>query len=282
MIDDTKPPATKKPRRTSSVAKIKGEPVTEAQGSKVKVRPVINAIAILRYMTSVTKPVTVSIVAKELKLNVSTCFYIMRTLVDERIIKFDKDTRTYSIGVGLFDLSQAALAEGGTIPVIRPIMEAMARKYSVTITVWRQVDENHLMLVALADSEANMRIHMNIGQRVPLFVGAVGRLMAVHSGLDEAEMKRRFLEVRWQKPLRFETFLSQAKKAKREGWAIDDGYLSKGTTTVSVPVIAHEDHMHLACSATMFTGQHDITELTRIAQDLIHMASSLSEALSGG
>jgi len=246
------------------------------------VRPVVNAIMILRYLTTVTKPISLSSVARQLKLNTSTCYYILQTLVTERLVTFDRDSRTYTIGIGLFDLSQAALAEGGTVPVVRPLMENLARRYGITVTVWRRVDDNRLMLVALAESDANMRIHMNIGQRVPLLLGAMGRVMAAYGELEEAEIRRRFGELRWQNPLKLETYMRQARKAKRDGWAVDDSHLANGTMTISVPVFDRFERVHMACSATMFSEQHPAAQTALIAKELMDIAAALTKALSGG
>jgi DNA-binding IclR family transcriptional regulator len=246
------------------------------------VRPVVNAVAILRLLTTLAKPMSVSLIARQLNLNLSTCFYILRTLVQEQLLRFDAGSRTYSVGVGFFDLSQAALARGGTIPIVQPMMENLARKFGIIVTVWRRAGDNRLVLAALAESDANMRIHMNIGQRVPLLAGAMGRIMAAHSGLDDSGLRRRFREVRWQTPLKFKTYMSQVRKARRDGWAVDEGYLVKGATTVSAPVLDQFGRVPMACSGAMFAGQHSPAQVARIAAGLEEIAAALTRALSAG
>jgi DNA-binding IclR family transcriptional regulator len=240
------------------------------------IKPVVNSIAILRLLTTVTKPMTVSQIASELGLNLSTCFYILRTLVHERMIKFDADNRSYAIGVGVLDLLQGALVQGGAMALIRPMMEKVARTYGITVTVWRCVGEHRWSLAAMGESDAALRIQMRIGQRVPLLVGAMGRLVAAYSELSETEIKRQFNQVRWQNPIKFETFQSQVKKAKRVGWAVDDGYYSVGTVTLSIPVFDQTGQLSMACSGTLFKGQHDAARIKEIAEELQKIGARLS------
>jgi DNA-binding IclR family transcriptional regulator len=254
---------------TSMVAK------SPKNGDAKLVKPVSNSLAILRLLTSATKPMTVSQIATTLDLNVSTCFYILRTLVHERMINFDEDARAYSLGVGVFDLLQGALAHGGALPIIRPMMEKLAREHHITVTVWR-MDGSRLMLAAIGESDADMRIQLSIGQRVPLLVGAMGRLVAAHSGKSETELRRLFKEVRWQNPIKFETFISQAKKAKRLGWALDDGQFASGTMTISAPIFDRSGHFTMVCSGTMFKGQHDAERVKTIAEELLKIGRILT------
>lgn len=243
-------------------------PGKPARGTEAKlVKPVVNSLAIIRLLTTATEPMNVSQISGTLGLNVSTCFYILRTLVHERILKFDAHTRLYSIGIGVFDLLQGALAHGDALPIVRPMMEKIARDHGISTTLWR-ADGDRLTLVALGESDADMRIHLRVGQRVPLLVGAMGRLVAAHSGRDEEQLRRMFDEVRWNSPIKFETFMSQAKRALRTGWAVDDGQFAGGTLTVSVPVFDRAGTFSMACSGTMFKGQHDPDRVKEIAEEL--------------
>ena len=264
---------------TESAARPRGKPAATAKaaangGDAKLVKPVINALGILRLLTGAPGPMTVSQLAAALGLNVSTCFYILRTLVHERMIEFDAGTRNYTLGVGVVDLLHGALAQGGSLHVVRPMMEKLAREYGITVTIWR-ADGDRLTLVAVGESDAAMRIRMDVGQRVPLLVGAMGRLVAAHSGRGEAELKRLFREVRWQNPLTFESFMTQARKAKRTGWAIDDGQFTSGILTVSAPVFDRSGGFSMACSGTMFKGQHDAERVKRVGEELLAISRLL-------
>ena len=90
------------------------EPVTtptdsRAATSPVTVKPVVNAVRILRYLTHTGAPERAADIARHLSINPSTCFNILRTLVAEDVVDFNGRSKTYSAGLGL-----ARLLGGGT------------------------------------------------------------------------------------------------------------------------------------------------------------------------
>lgn len=72
----------------------------DAGRPSVIVRPVVNALRIMRLLAGADQPRTASQIATLLDLNRSTCFNILKTLTDERAIEFDHATKTYHMGLG--------------------------------------------------------------------------------------------------------------------------------------------------------------------------------------
>ena len=56
-----------------------------------------SGLKILRYLASSSTPIGVTRIAKDLELNASTCFNLLKTLVHERLVTFDESTKTYSM-----------------------------------------------------------------------------------------------------------------------------------------------------------------------------------------
>ena len=61
----------------------------------VIVRPVVNALKIMRLLASAGEPKTAAQLAALLDINRSTCFNILKTLTEERAIAFDRASKTY-------------------------------------------------------------------------------------------------------------------------------------------------------------------------------------------
>ena len=55
----------------------------------VTVKPVVNAVRILRYLTQKGAPERAADIARHLAINPSTCFNILRTLVAEDVVDFN-------------------------------------------------------------------------------------------------------------------------------------------------------------------------------------------------
>src|SRR5690554_946881 len=111
---------------------------------------------ILRYLVNAPEPVGVTHIAKDLSLNSSTCFNLLKTLVHERLAVFDETTKTYSIGLGVVQLAKGALDASSYVPLLRPHLQEIASRHRVTTTLWHRIPGERVVLVDLADSESTI------------------------------------------------------------------------------------------------------------------------------
>lgn len=240
---------------------------------------VLNCVRILKLLSRAAAPVSLTHIVQELGMNTSTGFNILRTLVQEDYVRFDPQAKVYSIGLGVMELVRGAATVASDINLVRPLMERIARDHGVTVTLWRRISADRMMLVLEAIGSGNMRIKMDVGQRLPLMIGAAGRAMVPHAGLPEAELRRQFAALRWDRPLSFEAFMAEVDETARRGWALDNGNYALGTASVAVPILNAEGGPLMACTATMFLSRFDEARAERIAGALGEVARALAPAL---
>ncbi|WP_404478879.1 IclR family transcriptional regulator [Novosphingobium sp. BL-52-GroH] len=202
---------------------------------KTPVRPVANAIGILRHLSD-GKSSTSTQIARDLKINASTCFNILRTLVAENILSFDQAGKTYKRGAGLLGLTAGMMSQEGRILAARERLAEFAREQNATVALWERVSLDRNVLVATEHGSGNVRIYLQVQDRFPVLLGSTGRLLATRLGLSKAEIRRRYAETRWFNKPEFESYWDDAVKAADTGHAVDDGDFSAGVLTVSVPV----------------------------------------------
>lgn len=247
----------------------------------VVVKPVHNAMRILRYLSQSGRPHTLTRIARDLAINPSTCFNILRTLAASHVIEFDAETKSYVTAAGVLDLAEGYLSQGGLLREAQLKMQGVAYEFAATTTLWRRAGADRLVLVALIDSIADLRVHMRLGQRMPLLVGAMGRVMAVHGGLEEAERRRRFAAIRWQTPLRFRSYQQQAEEGARRGWAIDRSNHVKGVVTVATPIFDASRGVPMVLAASMYDGSGQKALIGRIAASIVATAAEISRHIAG-
>lgn len=240
-----------------------------------------NGLAILRYLNEAPAPAGVNQIARDLKINPSTCFSLLRTLLHFHLVTLDQNTKTYGVGLGFLELAGRSLEKGGYVPLIRPQIEALAQRHRVTMTLWQPYGDDRVILVDRADNDSAMRVHMNIGQRLPMLVGALGRCMAAFSGFSIEEIERRFSRIRWQDAPPFVDFLSDVEACRKQGYAIDKDRYAKGVTTVSAPILKKDGTPLAAMSAIGFSAQFTKNSVRELIRDLTETAQHLSHSLSG-
>jgi len=137
-----------------------------------------------------------------------------------------------------------------------------------------------MVLTQVAESDQVMRIRMGVGQRLPLLIGAMGRVAAAFGGMDEAEIRRRFGLLRWQRSFTCEEFLEQTAETRRRGWALDEGHYVQGVTTLSAPVPGINGGGLAVVSATMFGVQHGAAALEQIGAELVVLGSQMCRSMA--
>ncbi|MPM71643.1 HTH-type transcriptional repressor AllR [bioreactor metagenome] len=239
-------------------------------------------LKVLRYLSSAQTPHGVSRIAKDLELNASTCFNLLKTLVHERLVTFDEGTKTYSIGLGLVELAKGSLEKATYARLMRPHLQELAARHNITVTLWQRIPDDRVVLVDLAESMSTMRVHMSIGQRLPMYIAALGRCMAAHSGLSVLELRRKLSELRWEDGPGFEAYMRDVEHVRNHGFAVDNGNFVRGVITVSSPILDAQRRPVMAVSAVGFATQLTDNALAALSEDLRERCREATQALSGG
>ncbi|MBM4232017.1 MAG: IclR family transcriptional regulator [Gammaproteobacteria bacterium] len=244
-----------------------------------RVGSVRNAAAILRYLQEIGAGIGVNAIARTLRISPSSCFNLLKTLVDETLVDFDNETKRYSLGTGAIILGRRALDPYGAFELVRQRLESMADKHQVTVGLWRPRRGDQLVLVGYADSAAAFRIHLTVGQRLPIASGAAGRCVMAISPLDSGAIRRWLDKVKWAEAPNPKKYLAELDAVRQRGYAIDEGQFIKGVSTLAAPGVTPVGAIEYIVTATMFTGQYPHERMLLIAEDLRATAKWLVERL---
>jgi DNA-binding IclR family transcriptional regulator len=231
---------------------------------------VTNAARILGHLGAAPGPLRLTQISRPLGINTSTCLNILRTLVAEGLVRLDGATKTYRLGRRLVELARDALNREDNLGSLRQAMDALARKHGITIMLWGRLDAESLILLAASVGQPLRSIHAEIGIRVPLLTGSMGRLFAAE--MDAVGLKRRFDALPWQQPVGLDTYLHQVAEAAERGWALDAGYQHTGLWGISAPIGHPGARLDRVVGAVLFTDQQEAAQIERIAQDLLMLA----------
>jgi len=257
----------------------RGSPRGKAPSAGVIVKPVVNAVRILRYLTMKGAPERAADIARHLSINPSTCFNILRTLVAEDVVDFNPLSKTYTAGLGLARLVEQLVTQGQRVELASPLMHDLAATHGVTVTLWRRMGTDRIVLVKSESSPTEMHIDMPAGQRLPILMGASGRLFVSQMGIDDAALREVFEQIRWARPLSFETYLREVNRARRRGWAVDDSYFATGVLAVAAPVRDASGSIAFTVSAVMIRGQRSEAEIDLLGEALRDLGHRLETVL---
>lgn len=230
------------------------------------VRSVASAFAILRLIAE-SGPATLTEIGQNLDLSPSSCLNLLRTLVDQGAIEREIGTKRYRL---TDEWSDSGLFLGGrdaaVIDQLRPTMTRLARDFEATIGLWKVSPGRRLQLIAHALCNAPLRIQLADGQRQPLGGGAVGRALAAAQQVNDAELARRYSEVRWQTPLPLSSYINEVARATRLGFAIDNGAAFPGVCSIAAALGG--DSPALILSVSIFAGSRTDDQIESIGRAL--------------
>jgi DNA-binding IclR family transcriptional regulator len=240
-----------------------------------------SGLSVLRYLSRSQGPVGVSRIARELELNASTCFNLLRTLVHEGLVTFDSATKTYSIGLGVAELARGALERSSLVRLVQPHLEELAVRHSVTVVMWQRTPNERLLLVHVAENPAAVRIQMSVGARMPLLAGASGRCIAAFGAMTRAEIKARFASLRWDRAPSFAQYWDSVLRTRELGYSVDEGSYARGATIIGVPVFDARGTPTMTIGAAAFTAQMDAPRTQALVADLGELARRATRAIAG-
>jgi len=237
---------------------------------------VVQALRILRHLAETRQAEGVTAIARQLAISPSSCFNLLRTLAAEELLVFDGTAKTYSIGPGLARLARSGKGDDSVVEAAFPAMQELASRFRMACALWRVSESKRLVLVASADSDLATRLHMTLGQRLPMFIGAIGRCVAAYSDLSEKQLSDGFATLRWERSPTLARYKREVALSRKQGWAMDDGDFMRGLTTIAAPVTDSRGMARYCIASTVFQGQLEEKSLHRLAEQTVRLGKELS------
>ena len=229
---------------------------------------VTRAVAILRLLGRTRTPMGMKAISQALGIVPSTALHILRVLVAEELVEVDAATKQYSLGTGLLSLARTAL-EGDDFPSrVQPGLDDLARRYGVMAIGVEVPNLTHMIVVALARSQAPVRLHVDVGSRFPALISATGRCVAAFGSHARGDLEKGFRALRWHNAPSYEAWCKEVETVRRQGFSIDRNNYIAGVTIVAVPVLNASGAMTHTLASVGITGQLDRATSVALAHDM--------------
>lgn len=257
--------------------------MADPKSPRIRAVPAVTrAAAILRLLARSETPLPLKTIAERLDLVPSTALHILRALLAEQLLRFDSDTRRYTLGVGLLPLARAALEHTNFPDLARPKLDELSRKHQVTTIATEVPDLNQMIVVAMASAPGPVRLHVDIGSRFPALIHAVGRCVAAFSGRPWPEIEQRFKKLRWENGPNFKTWREEVEATRRDGYNIDDRNYFEGMTLVATPVLNARGTITHTLAAVGISTRLTHARAVALARDMRAASQQLTAELAPG
>ena len=246
-----------------------------------KAPAISRAAAVLRLLGKSEKPLGLQPIARELGLVPSTCLYVLRALVAEELVSFDADTKRYALEAGVLTLARGWLRRNEFTDLAQPVLDSISQRFDVTVLGAHIVGLDHIIVVAVSQSGANLQLSAQIGSRFPALISATGRCIAAFGDHTDADIEARFGTLRWDEPPTFADWQAQVAETRQRGFAVDAGNYISGVTVLAAPVWKTRGKLSHALVAIGIGSAVKGSGLPALQDALLSAAQTLSNRLCG-
>jgi len=246
-----------------------------------KVPAVDRAFATIELLAASNGGLSISTVARRLKVPKSSVHLIMTTLEDRGYLRKDLPSHKYFIGLRLTELARVALENFELRKRSKPLMADLAAKIDLTVHM-AVLDGSEAALIERIQSPGSVQLDTWVGQRMHVNCTALGK--ALLACLSEEEFKRTIQGRRLIKHNQY-TICSIAKlrdelnRIRAAGYAVDNEEEEIGVRCIGAPIFDHTGKVIAAISAAGTTAQIPMERIEKFAKYVRETADRISLTL---
>jgi IclR family KDG regulon transcriptional repressor len=235
------------------------------------------AFQIINLIAKRDKCLTLSDLSRELGISKSTVQGLIGALEGIGVVDRNAQTRRYTLGLALFELARTVYSRIDLREVARPIMEDLMRSTRQTVFLGIRSGD-HASIVDIVESTQDLKITAHIGTRLPLLVGATGKIFMASMADQEADKLIRTVGLRRNTEKSIidpKRYMEEIRKARACGYALDDEEYLQGVRAVAASIHAQGQPIS-AIWVVGFTQTMKVEKMTMVAAETKLAAETIS------
>lgn len=223
-------------------------------------------------------------IVDRLGYNKSTVLRLLYTLHNERFLRFDKETKKYSLDIEMIRLGTSAKNSLDILKVAQPYTRELSAKTGLVVYFAMVYDEQVVIVDKVFPSNISTIPYMSaqIGLALPVYASGIGLLFLG----EKSEMEiRSILSVTELEPLTKNTvtnvdeIVSKAKQAHEDGVVYNRGELESFIASICYPIRNNTGEMVAGISIGGVMEQVEGEDKQMYEESIAHAATSISKAL---
>ncbi|QKY70170.1 IclR family transcriptional regulator [Lentibacillus sp. CBA3610] len=175
---------------------------------------------------------TISELAGETELPVSTLHRILKAMIKHRMIEQDERTKQYGIGSIWLEYGLLIYDTMDYVSQMRPVLENLMKELQESVYLYKPMGDESMIIERIDDTSSAIRVYDKIGLRIPMDISAANHAMLAFMAPDEKDAcVRRLLPENDQA-----AFLNYLREVREKGYAESDNERIEGTTSIAAPI----------------------------------------------
>jgi DNA-binding IclR family transcriptional regulator len=242
-------------------------------------RSLSRALEVFEQLQRSDRPQRLSDLARDCGMSLPTTLRILRVLQDYGMVS--QTDKSYRVGPAVLPAARSFLESDPLVTAARPILQQLAIQSHLTASLYSRLGFDRV-LVARVDGENPLRYDLPLGKRLPLTVGAAGKILI--AGLPDGELARiaGTAVERHQEPEPFDLeTLKKRLPGPEADYAFSADERATGVLSVAVAVPNKAGTATESIALTTPVEAHSQEELHAQVPELKRAARRLAELLEG-
>lgn len=147
-------------------------------------RSLSRAMEVFAELQRAERPQRLSDLARNCGMSLPTTLRILRVLQDFGMV--NQTDKSYRIGPAVLPAARAYLENDPLVATSRPILQQLATTTKLTASLYTRLGYERI-LVARVDGDSPLRYDLPLGRRLPLTLGAAGKILLAASSEEELQ-----------------------------------------------------------------------------------------------
>ncbi|MCI2400346.1 IclR family transcriptional regulator [Aliiroseovarius subalbicans] len=207
----------------------------------------------------------------------ATSYRLLQTLTNQRMLDFDEQDGTYSLGARLMRLAHSAWKTASLAPIARPFIEVLAAEVGETVHL-AQIDQGQVLFVDKLQATDRFETLAQAGKIAPAYCTGVGKAM-----LAFLAPKRLQLALRQQAFFQYTkatitdagALTSELERIRETGIAYDREEHEDGIISIAAPILSTNGRVIGALSIATATTRHTLKGLDTFRAPLLETAEKI-------
>ena len=251
---------------------------------EVQVPAAVRTVAILRYLSVQTRPVTAGAIGRELAIPRSSLYHLLATLEQEGFVAHVSPPGRYELGVAAFELGSAYQRQTGLERLGRPLLARLVAQTGHTGHLGI-LDGTEIVYLVREDPPTRQPLVAEVGVRLPAHLTASGRCLLAARPLLPVETTYPHRTARITRtgcgPRGLTGLRRQLVVDRRRGWSVEDGEITEGLASVAAAARSHGKRPAASIGLTFPAEQLDERAREELAEQVVATATLLTARRGG-
>jgi len=203
--------------------------------------------AILNLIAKGRKPLGITDLSKALHYNKGTVFNIVHTMTDLDVLDRSDDGK-FQLGSKMYILGRASDGHSHLIGTVHPYLEEINQKTKLSAFLGIR-SGLRVVIIDKVDTAFDIKIHSEIGMRIPLLAGAGGQVLLCQlsdAEIDDILSKNSLKKFAPNSCLNKRVYKEMIRRTRKEGIALDDEAYIEGIRALAVPLWTGRENLQAA------------------------------------